>query len=105
VPLFPRAIDEAIFYAAIFIWIVPCSLLESILITRDGQGKTKTSADRGSALLLYASVLTSMIVAYAFAVAGAVILPELTFYLGIAMMGTGMFVRGWAVATLRGYYS
>ena len=46
-PLFPKPIDEAVFYFVMFIWILPCSLLEHILIVRDDQGNTKTSADQG----------------------------------------------------------
>ncbi len=102
--LFPSAIDQDIFYLVYAIWII-AFFVERIIISSDGQGKTKTRADRGSALVIYASVFVSIGIAYAFAYAGITGLPDWTFYLGIFAMVGGILIREWAVATLRGYFS
>ena len=32
------------------------------------------------------------------------LLPEWTFFIGIALMSLGMLIRGWAIRTLKGYF-
>lgn len=56
-------------------------------------------------MFIFASVFVSITIAFSFANSGIGILPDWIFYLGIVMMLLGIFVREWAVVTLRRYFS
>jgi protein-S-isoprenylcysteine O-methyltransferase Ste14 len=105
VTLIPTAIAQVIFYAVFIIWLAFTFLIERIIVGNESRGTARTREDRGSALLIYFSVFVSLIVAFGFAGAGITPLPDRLFIVGIFLMLLGIFVREWAVTTLRGYYS
>lgn len=79
-------------------------LIEPI-ITRSTKAKTaKPREDKGSASLIFLSVFVGIITAFQFAGANIMPLPEWIFILGICFMMMGIFVREWAVTTLRGFF-
>lgn len=102
--LFPSVPDQEIFYAVYFAWLL-ITLLERTFVLSSNQGTARVRRDRGSGLLIFATIFLSITIAFIFAGAGIGILPGYAFYLGIALMLAGMLVREWAVATLRGYFS
>jgi protein-S-isoprenylcysteine O-methyltransferase Ste14 len=98
-------IEQVIFYAVFIIWLVFTFLLEPIITGKESRRTARTREDRGSLLLIYFSVFVSIIVAFGFAGAGITPLPSWLFIVGILLMLFGIFVREWAVTTLKGYYS
>ena len=100
----PTIVTQVVFYAAFAIWLAFTFLIEPV-ITRSTATKTaKTREDKGSGLLIYLSVFASIIVAFQFAGANIMPLPEWVFIIGICLMVLGIFVREWAVTTLRGFF-
>jgi len=103
--LFPTPADETVFWVVYGTWLVFVVFIERAIIGSERTERVKTREDRGSALVIYLSVFVSLGAAFGFAVAGIAILPDWVFYVGIAVMVLGIFVREWAVTTLRGYFS
>jgi protein-S-isoprenylcysteine O-methyltransferase Ste14 len=101
---FTSLLNQSVFYVVYLAWILSF-LFERIIISRSGQGKTRIRRDRGSVLIIYASVFLSITIAFTFAYSGVWILPGWVFYLGIGMMLFGIVVREWSVVTLRMYFS
>lgn len=98
------SIEQVIFYVVFITWLVFTFLVERILIGKEGVKPARTREDRGSFLVIYFSVFVAIIVAFGFAGAGVTPLPDWVFSVGIFLMLFGIFVREWAVATLRGYF-
>jgi protein-S-isoprenylcysteine O-methyltransferase Ste14 len=97
-------IEQVVFYVVFMIWLVFTFLVERIIVGKDGVRPARTTEDRGSSLLIYFSVFVAIIVAFAFAGAGVTPLPDWVFSVGIFLMLFGIFVREWAVVTLKGYF-
>lgn len=104
--MFPFAsqLDQAAFYVVYVGWILSL-ILERVIIFRSGQSATRVRRDRGSLLIIYGSIFISITIAFYFAQTHVWILPDWVLYLGIVMMLLGIFVREWAVVTLRRYFS
>ena len=98
-------IEQVVFYGVFIAWLVFTFLIERIIIGKEGRKTERTRDDRGSFLLIYFSVFASIMVAFAFATAEITPLPDWLFFVGIFLMLLGIFVREWAVTTLKGYYS
>ena len=98
-------IEQVIFYAVFIIWLVFTFLIERIIVGKESGRTARTREDRGSALLIYFSIFVSIIVAFGFAGAGITPLPDWLFIVGILLMLFGIFIREWAVITLKGFYS
>ncbi len=101
---FASQLDQAAFYVVYAGWILSL-ILERIIILRSGQSGTRVRRDRGSLLIIYGSIFISITIAFYFAQTRVWILTGWVFYLGIVMMLLGIFVREWAVVTLRRYFS
>ena len=97
-------LTQVVFYAAFAIWLAFTFLIEPVITRSTSTKMAKTREDRGSALLIYLSVFVAIITAFQFAGAGTVPLPEWVFIAGICLMMLGIFVREWAVTTLRGFF-
>jgi protein-S-isoprenylcysteine O-methyltransferase Ste14 len=100
----PTTATQVVFYAAFAIWLAFTFLIEPV-ITRSTRTKTaRTREDKGSGLLIYLSLFVSIITAFQFAGANITPLPEWLFIVGICLMSLGIFVREWAITTLRGLF-
>jgi protein-S-isoprenylcysteine O-methyltransferase Ste14 len=97
-------LTQVVFYAAFVTWLTFTFLIEPIITRSTSTKTTKTREDRGSALLIYLSVFVAIITAFQFAGANITPLPEWVFITGICLMLMGIFVREWAVTTLRGFF-
>lgn len=100
----PTIVTQVVFYAAFAIWLAFTFLIEPVITRNTARKTAKTREDKGSGLLIYLSVFASIIVAFQFAGANIMPLPELVFIVGICLMMLGIFVREWAVTTLRGFF-
>jgi len=100
-----QLIGQVIFYTVFIMWLVFTFFIERIIIGKGNGKTTRTRDDKGSFLLIYFSVFASIMVAFAFATAKITPLPDWLFFVGIFLMLFGIFVREWAVITLKGYYS
>jgi len=104
VTFIPTTVTQVVFYAAFAIWLAFTFLIEPVIIRSTSTKTAKTREDKGSALLIYLSVFVSIITAFQFAGANITPLPEWVFIVGICFMLLGIFVREWAVTTLRGFF-
>ncbi|MGA2680191.1 MAG: isoprenylcysteine carboxylmethyltransferase family protein [Candidatus Bathyarchaeia archaeon] len=97
-------VTQVVFYVAFTVWLVLTLLIEPVIIRSKGTKTAKTREDKGSGLLIYLSLFVSIIVAFQFAGANIMPLPDWVFIVGICLMMLGIFVREWAVTTLRGFF-
>ncbi len=102
--LFASQLDQSAFYVVYVGWILSL-IMERVIILHSRQSGTRVRRDRGSLLIIYASIFVSITIAFYFAQTQVWILPDWVLYLGIVMMLLGIFVREWAVVTLRRYFS
>ena len=102
--LFASQLDQSVFYVVYVGWILSL-IMERVIILHSRQSGTRVRRDRGSLLIIYASIFVSITIAFYFAQTGVWILPDWVFYLGTVMMLLGIFVREWAVVMLRRYFS
>ena len=98
------SIEQVVFYVVFIIWLVFTFLIERMIIGKRSARPTRTQDDKGSFLLIYFSVFVAIIVAFEFAGAQVMPLPDWLFSVGIFLMLFGIFVREWAILTLRGYF-
>jgi protein-S-isoprenylcysteine O-methyltransferase Ste14 len=61
--------------------------------------------DRGSGWIVITGVITSIFVAFVFSQDKIAMLPEWTFYPGIALMIGGIFLRQWSITILGRFFS
>ena len=97
-------VTQVVFYAAFAIWLAFTFLIEPVIIRSKSTKTAKTREDKGSGLLIYLSVFVAIITAFQFAGANIMPLPDWVFIVGICLMMLGIFVREWAVTTLRGFF-
>ena len=97
-------VTQVVFYVAFATWLAFTFLIEPVITRSKSTKRAKTHEDKGSALLIYLSVFVSIITAFQFADANITPLPEWLFIVGIFLMLLGIFVREWAVTTLRGLF-
>jgi protein-S-isoprenylcysteine O-methyltransferase Ste14 len=96
-------IEQVVFYVVFIIWLAFTFLVERIIVGK-GARPARTREDRGSFLLIYLSVFVAIIVAFGFAGAGVTPLPDWFFSVGVFLMLFGIFVREWAVMTLKDFF-
>ncbi len=96
--------DGAIYAAVHAAWFLSF-IGERAIIYSGGGRRAAARSDRGSALIIIASTFAAVFVAEAFTEAGVALLPDWSFYLGVAMMVSGVAVRLWAVSALRSFFS
>jgi protein-S-isoprenylcysteine O-methyltransferase Ste14 len=104
-PVFASGLGLVLFDFSYFVWIVS-ELFGAVLIPRLRQrGATRVKRDRGSGVLVIATVFVSISIAFAFGYAGVGMLPDWIFYLGIFLMFLGVLVRQYAIAILGRFFS
>lgn len=105
VPLvFRSPVASAVYNTTYVVWVA--SLIgERLIIYRSGTRQATQRSDRGSGLLIILSIFVSVLVAGSLAGARIGLIGAIWFYVGIAMMASGILVRLWAVSTLRNFFS
>ena len=102
--LLPPDVEQAVFLAVFLFWLLFTFVIERFLRGRGSFSGERTREDRGSALAIYFSTFASIDIAFSLGGANFMLLPEWTFFIGIALMSLGMLIRGWAIRTLKGYF-
>jgi len=104
---FPSSGEAILFSVVFFGWLASEIVVSMILprLRRYGSGVKPAKKDRGSGLVIIAGVMLAIIVAFTFSRQKIALLPEWTFYPGIALMIAGVFVRLWSVAILGRFFS
>src|SRR5207249_5246499 len=68
-------------------------------------GATRVRSDRGSRVLITATIFLSIVIAFYFGYGGIGALPDWIFYIGIFLMFLGVLVRQYAIAILGRFFS
>ncbi|HEV2119919.1 MAG TPA: isoprenylcysteine carboxylmethyltransferase family protein [Candidatus Bathyarchaeia archaeon] len=104
-PVFASGFGLVLFDSTYFVWIVS-ELFGSTLIPRLRQrGARRVKRDRGSVVLIIATIFLSVYIAFYFGYAGIGMLPDWTFYLGIFLTFLGIMVRQVSIAILGRFFS
>ena len=98
------SIEQVVFYAVFVVWLVFTFMIERVLTGKEHVKPARTQEDRGSSLLIYFSVFVAIVVAFGLGGVGVTPLPGWVFGIGIFLMLFGIFVREWAVLTLKDYF-
>jgi len=103
--LFPSNAAAFVFSVVFFLWPVSEIIGGGIVpLIRRGGVRTQRR-DRGSVLLILASIAISIAVAFSFASAGIAKLPSWVFYPGIVLMLVGIALRQWSIFVLGRFFS
>jgi protein-S-isoprenylcysteine O-methyltransferase Ste14 len=100
--------NEALLFSIVFYgWICSEIILSTILprFRQHRSGAKLERKDRGSGIAVIIGVITSVFVASAFSQGKIALLPDWTFYPGIALMIGGILLRQWSIAILGRYFS
>jgi protein-S-isoprenylcysteine O-methyltransferase Ste14 len=92
-----------VFYGWLASEVVVSMILPRLRQYRSGVKPVKS--DRGSGLVIITGILLAIIIAFTFSRQKIALLPEWTFYHGIALMIGGVFVRPWSIAILGRFFS
>lgn len=94
---FPSAAFNQIFGIVLAGWLVSevLNAVFSLIVLRHGERR-----DRGSYLIVYAAIVFAILGSYFLRAASLFVLPTILQYIGILLMGSGVFIREWAIITL-----
>jgi len=107
-PVYFSSYGEAILFSVVFYGWVASEIIGSMIIPRLHQyrsGVKLERKDRGSGMAVIIGVIAAIFVTFAFSREKIAVLPEWTFYLGIALMIGGIVLRQWSIAILGKYFS
>jgi protein-S-isoprenylcysteine O-methyltransferase Ste14 len=110
-PWLPVSFDsanEALLFSIVFYGWICSEIILSIILPRFRQyrsGAKLERKDRSSGITVMIGVTASVFVAFAFSQVKIALLPDWTFYVGIALMIGGIILRQWSVAILGNYFS
>ncbi|MGZ4902793.1 MAG: methyltransferase family protein [Halobacteriota archaeon] len=103
--LFPSNAAADVFSIVFWLWPVSEIIGGGIIpIIRRGGVRTQRR-DRGSVLLILASIVIALIVAFSFGRAGVAMLPSWAFYPGVIVMAAGILFRQWSIFVLGRFFS
>ena len=98
--MFASGLGLVLFDFAIFVWIAS-EIFGAALVPRlRRHGATRVRRDRGSRVLITATVFFSIVIAFYFGYGSIGALPEWIFSIGIFLMFLGVLVRQYAIAIL-----
>jgi len=104
-PVFASGLGLVLFDFAIFVWIAS-EIFGAALVPRlRRHGATRVRRDRGSRVLITATVFFSMVIAFYFGYGSMGALPDWIFSIGIFLMFLGVLVRQYAIAILGRFFS
>ena len=104
-PVFASGLGLVLFDFAIFVWVAS-EIFGAALVPRlRRHGATRVRRDRGSRVLITATIFLSIVIAFYFGYGGIGALPDWIFYIGIFLMFLGVLVRQYAIAILGRFFS
>jgi protein-S-isoprenylcysteine O-methyltransferase Ste14 len=107
-PISFASANEALLFSIVFYGWICSEIILSTILPRFRQyrsGAKLERKDRGSGITVIIGVIASVFVAFTFSEAKITLLPDWTFYPGIALMIGGIFLRQWSIAILGRYFS
>ena len=106
--IYRSSLHASLFVASYASWCLSF-LLEPILIAKCGGGEgdpeTPSPKSKRSFVMMSVGFTASLLALFTSAALKLVILPDWSFYLGLAMIGVGIGFREWAIITLSRYFS
>jgi len=100
--------EEAILFSVVYYGWLGCEIIGSMILPRLRQyrsGVKLERKDRGSGWIVITGIIASIFVAFFFSQEKIAMLPEWTFYPGIALMIGGIVLRQWSIAILGRFFS
>ena len=106
-PISSSGTESLLFAIAFFGWIASEIIGAMILprLRRHREGTTLEIKDRQSGLVVVFGLIAAVYLAFGLSLAGIALLPDWLFYLGIALMVLGIFLRQWSIALLGVFFS
>jgi protein-S-isoprenylcysteine O-methyltransferase Ste14 len=103
--VFSSAFQQILFYVVYIAWLlseaVGASLLPRLLYgARGGEGK-----DRGSFVINVVTLVFAIAIDFVIAIREGATLPDVAYYVGIALMLAGLTLRQWAIAVLGRFFT
>lgn len=99
--------EIVVFGIAFFAW-AGSEIIGSIILPRlrhRRYGINLKRMDKNSALAVNIGIIASIYIAFGFSLVRFAILPDWTFYPGIALMFGGIILRQWSISILGGFFS
>ena len=100
--------NEAFLFSVVYYGWVGSEIIGSIILPRLRQyrsGVKLERKDRGSGMAVITGVIAAIFVAFVFSQGKIALLPDWTFYPGIALMVGGIILRQWSIAILGRFFS
>lgn len=100
--------DKAILFSVVYYGWISSEIIGSMILPRLRQyrsGVKLERKDRGSGMVVITGVVASVFVAFTFSRNNIALLPDWTFYPGIAFMIGGILLRQWSIAILGRFFS
>ena len=101
---FSSNVNQYLFFGVFVIWCLSL-LLEPFIVKKRGKGTVKTREDKGTYLLIYISVILSIVISINLGYGEIALLPEIVFYTGLLCMITGIGLREYSILILGRYFS
>ena len=103
--LFSSTFQEYVFLSVFLLWFLGEIIGSRIMPNLRGGNRLMKRRDKGSGLLIYASVSVTIVVAFLLTADRLFLLPNWFFFLGITLMLFGIFLRQWSIVILGRFFS
>ena len=103
--LFPSNAAAVVFSIVFWLWPVSEIIGGGIIPTIRRGGVRTQRRDRWSGLLILASIVIALTIAFSFARADVAMLPSWAFYPGVILMAVGILFRQWSIFVLGRFFS
>jgi protein-S-isoprenylcysteine O-methyltransferase Ste14 len=97
--------QETVILIVSFIWALIEIVGGKVIPALRQRGTVKARGDCSSRMIIWLSLIVSIMIAYFFGVNEITLLPDWVFYLGIALMIGGIALRQWAIFVLGRFFS
>jgi protein-S-isoprenylcysteine O-methyltransferase Ste14 len=91
--------------AAVLAWFLIEAYVVVVAVRVAGEGGARQRSDRGSVLVVVVGIFVAIFTSNSLRAAGVGLLPGWTVLVGLALLGTGIAVRLWAVRALGRFFS
>ena len=101
---FSSTFELFVFIVVFIIWCFSL-ILEPFIIKKNKEKKIKSREDKQTGLIIHTVVLFSIAISFVLGFNGFFLLPYFSFYIGIIFTLSGIFIREFAIISLRNYFS
>lgn len=103
--LFSSSLNADVFSLMFLLWFLSEIVGSSIIPTMRNGGRILKKTERGTNLIIYGSVASSLLIAFLFAGFKIAMMPDWVFYPGIILMVLGILLRQWSIIVLGRFFS